>query len=77
MSVGVKSKHLHNTQSYNHILNFDFFTAEKTKLTVATVESGGHGTFEQKELSKGTEYYETALEATSKTNLKFVLFYDR
>lgn len=41
-----------------------FLVAEKTKLTVATVE-GGNIIAGQPELSKGTEYFENALEVTS------------
>ncbi|XP_061390195.1 synaptic vesicle glycoprotein 2A-like [Musca vetustissima] len=47
--------------------------AEKTKLTVATVENGGNGTFNSTPLSKGTEYYETALEATTFGKFNYLL----
>ncbi|XP_073832099.1 synaptic vesicle glycoprotein 2A-like isoform X2 [Musca autumnalis] len=47
---------------------------EKTKLTVATVEGGGNGTFTPPTpLSKGTEYYETALEATTFGKFNYLL----
>ncbi|XP_075155560.1 synaptic vesicle glycoprotein 2A-like isoform X1 [Haematobia irritans] len=47
--------------------------AEKTKLTVATIESGGHGTFTPKDMNKGTEYYESALEVTTFGKFNYML----
>ncbi|XP_005183229.1 synaptic vesicle glycoprotein 2B [Musca domestica] len=47
--------------------------AEKSKLTVSTVEGGGNGTFTPTPLSKGTEYYETALEATTFGKFNYLL----
>ncbi|XP_075155561.1 synaptic vesicle glycoprotein 2A-like isoform X2 [Haematobia irritans] len=46
---------------------------EKTKLTVATIESGGHGTFTPKDMNKGTEYYESALEVTTFGKFNYML----
>lgn len=49
---------------------FFFFIEEKSKSTVATIE-GGNVVAGQRELSKGAEYFEKALELTS----KFIIFF--
>lgn len=47
------------------------FLEEKPKSTVATIE-GGNVVAGQRELSKGTEYFEKALELTSKFIVVFL-----
>lgn len=52
-------------------LNFVILAADKSKLTTATVE-GSNVIAGQPELSKGTEYFDFALEQTGKRTRAYV-----